>query len=86
MAKSASAMIPREKKQVLNASSSLAEASSEHLSGDESDEEFNRVECQPTDADHKRTSIEEMKFIKEGIQEGQERGTEIKCLCSTQEM
>ena len=42
MAKSASAMMPREKKQVLNSSSSSAEASFEYLSGDESDEEFNR--------------------------------------------
>ena len=42
MAKSASAMMPREKKQVLNSSSSSAEASSEHLTVDESDEEFNR--------------------------------------------
>lgn len=42
MAKSASAMMPREKKQVLNSSSSSLEASSEHLSGDESVEEFNR--------------------------------------------
>ena len=42
MAKSASAMMPREKKQALNSSSSSAEASSEHLTVDESDEEFNR--------------------------------------------
>ena len=42
MAKSASAMMPREKKQVLNSSSFSAEASSEHLTVDESVEEFNR--------------------------------------------
>ena len=42
MAKSASTMMPREKKQVLNSSSSSAETSSEHLSGDDSDDEFNR--------------------------------------------
>ncbi|CAH3171321.1 unnamed protein product [Porites lobata] len=84
MAKRTSAMMPREKKQALNSSSSSAEASSEHLTVDESDEEFNRnnlthtrltnagsvrnrptthFECQPTDADHDGTSIEEDEVV-----------------------
>ena len=44
------------------------------------------VECQPTDADHEGTSIEEDEVVlKKASKKGQEGGTEIKCLCSTQE-
>ncbi|CAH3159367.1 unnamed protein product [Porites lobata] len=73
MAKSASAMMPREKKQVLNSSSSSLEASSEHLSLGMRVSKNLTVECQPTDADHEGTSIEEDEVVlKKASKKGQE--------------